>query len=262
MILSFFEVKPSCAFTPVTDDFSNLENWFVSPEDKVDTWFVADGWLVGDVARRESSYLFLKDELEGTYIYLTYDGVNLRGIDQELVFGYNTIDTSRYIINTRFYQAGWPDNANEVVLWKCSSSSVSSCIKLATSGSLGFTLEKNKEYKYQFVFNNNTLHFYIGNTEVFTFSNLSPDELIGKIGFWNWGGDYSFGSSNRYDNFSISVGNTDPTGTPTLISTPTPYINPNPYSDFKSDADRDTKENESFYFARVRGELELRGNCL
>ena len=47
VILSFFETKTSHAFTPVTDDFSNLENWFVFPEDKVDTWFVADGWLVG-----------------------------------------------------------------------------------------------------------------------------------------------------------------------------------------------------------------------
>jgi len=86
-------------------------------------------------------------------------------------------------LNTRFYQSGWPDSANEVVLWRCSSLDISSCNSLKRNSSLGFVLEKDKQYCFNFVFKDNVLDFYIDGINVLSFSDLSSDDLIGKIGF-------------------------------------------------------------------------------
>jgi len=86
LILSFCGVASISASNFITEDFNNLENWDIFPEDQVDTWSSIDGWLVGDVARKGSSYIFLKNEFNGSDIDVMFDGINLRGIDQEFIF--------------------------------------------------------------------------------------------------------------------------------------------------------------------------------
>lgn len=232
VILSLYFLEPCFASQTFFDNFSNLDNWSIIPADQINTWSVNDGWLAGDIPRKGSSYILLDKIILDRNFDITFDAINLLGIDQEFVFGYDPVSSTRYIVNTRFYQTGWPDGANEVVLWKCSSS----CNELKRNGYLGFSLEKNKKYSFRSVLNNGVLTFYIDGMDVLTYSDLSLENVSGQVGFWNWGGDYSAGVSNRYDNFSINLGLPIPTETPiieptqisTPTQTPTPTLTPTP----------------------------------
>lgn len=234
VFLSFQFSKKSFAVNTFIDNFDNLNNWDIISNGFENSWFLEDSKLIGSVGSHGNSFILSKDNNYQGKFNITYKATNQVGIDQELLFGVNKNNPNFYLINVRFYEPGWPsDGANEVKLFNCFSFTSNICSQKAVQKISGFNLQKNKEYLFRLEVDGGQVKFYIDNILILDY--LSGVTYSGNVGFWNWGGDYSGGVKNIFDDFIVEYGDFNtptstpiPTPTPTNTSTPTPTETPVP----------------------------------
>ena len=228
LILPFVLPRDILANNYLIDDFYSLENWNFIPSSTADfnSWSVSDNKLTGDISKKESSFLISKVNDFGESLDFSFNGTNITGIDQEVLFGVKDLN-NYYVLNTRFEEPLWSQDKdiNQIVLWKYYSGTYHQ-IKRIDLKSFGINLEKNVNYKFSITIKDKEISIYV--SDILIFSIIDQNIFYGGVGFWNWGGDFSR-TINYYSNLKINS-YLVPTLTPTPISTdtPTPTLTPTP----------------------------------
>ncbi len=218
VILPFEIIRYAFASDILTDNFINLEKWTLVDNGYQSSWFVDSGFLTGTVPKKGSSFLISKKEDFCNEFTVSYKAMNTVGIDQELMFGVSPDRSSYFVLNTRFPEPKWHDSeTNQVVLWKYSNGRYTELLREPISS---FVLQKDVMYNFSLVLDSNEIKFYIDQNLVLNFIN--NESICGSLGFWNWGGEYGLGVSNKYSNFVVSKEVISPTPTIDITPTPTP----------------------------------------
>jgi len=218
LILPFVLPYNVLADNYLIDNFDSLENWIFIPSGTADfsSWSVSENKLIGNINKRGSSFLISKINDFSENLDFSFNGINVNGIDQEILFGVKDLN-NYYVLNIRFKEPLWSQdtNVNQVVLWKYYSGTYHE-MKRVNLDNFDINLEKNVDYKFSIITSNKEIKFYIDN--IFIFSLIDQNLFYGGVGFWNWGGDFSK-TINYYSNLEI---NSSLIPTPTFIPTPTP----------------------------------------
>lgn len=242
LILPFVLPYDVLAENYLVDNFDSLGNWVFIPSSTSDfnSWSVSNNKLIGNINRKGSSLLISKMNNFGENLDFSFNGTNINGIDQEVLFGVKDLN-NYYVLNTRFEEPSWSQdkNINQVVLWKYYSGTYHEMKRIELKN-FGINLEKNVAYEFSIIIRNNEIVVYIN--DILIFSIVDQNLFYGGVGFWNWGGDYSktvnYYSDLRINSFLIPTPTPIPTNTPfpdpTLTPTLAPTITPTPTPTFTS----------------------------
>ncbi|MFA6250362.1 MAG: hypothetical protein WC686_02525 [Candidatus Shapirobacteria bacterium] len=168
------------------------------------TWYVSDGFLMGEIGYEGSSYLFSKIGHTLSSYVVSLDVNNIRGVDQDILFGVNQDKSKYYILNFRYIDPYWGDN-NMVRLWLFSDGSYQKIVEV-TPAQLGnvFSLTQSVSHKVLIDVDTGGIQIFFDDTKIIDISGNELPTSYG-IGFMNWAGSYYVNTVlNSFDNVKVT----------------------------------------------------------
>lgn len=206
LILTFCSTHFSIGIEYFSDNFGNtLSSWNFVPGSvsDIDSWKIVDGNLIGSVGYAGSSYLYpITTPNNITDFVLESDLMSVSGVDANIIFRESDDKQSHYLVGFRSNDPGWPQDNNNIVLYKYENGYTLIDRYPSTNFPRKFGLTQNVWHKIKLVVFGRSIKVYYDNTLVI--SKYDTGNIIngGKFALQNWGGNFGL-VTNKFDNFRI-----------------------------------------------------------
>lgn len=207
LILTFCSPNFSFGISYFSDNFSSdSSKWSFTSGSISDpnSWSVGAGVLTGSVGYGENSYFYpiTSPSLLSDFV-LESDLMNTSGVDANILFRQSLDNQFHYIVGFRFNDPSWPQDNNNIVLYKYENgySLIDSYPSVSIPRSINIT--QNVWHKIRLEVFGRSIKVYLDNVLVINKYDTGTLLQAGKIALQNWGGNFSGSVINKFDNFKI-----------------------------------------------------------